>query len=281
MKTTGLALFSCAVIPDLKDFPFRKKLGIQLYSLRDIINKQPEAVLENLAQIGFTEIETYGLTDGKMYGLTPGKLQQIFKKNYLKSPSGHYGLEKMLAGDFEELKEVIAVAKTLEQEYITVPSIPENLRQTAADYKTIARRLNRAGELCKEADLKIAYHNHDFEFDKLGNSEYNGYEILLQHTNQELVKFEMDVYWVVRSGLDPINVLEQFPGRFDLLHIKDMDKTNQDLNTEIGNGSIDYQEILKRISNKSSWHYIIEQENFNKDYYASLKQSADYLAKII
>lgn len=77
-----------------KRFSIPQKLGIQLYSLRDIINKQPEAVLENLAQIGFTEIETYGLTDGKMYGLTPGKLQQIFKKNYLKSPSGHYGLEK-------------------------------------------------------------------------------------------------------------------------------------------------------------------------------------------
>lgn len=277
MQTTGLALFSCAVTPDMKSSHSSKKLGIQLYSLREIIDNDPENILQRLSEIGFTEIETYGLNNGKLYGLTPEQLNNILIKYNLKSPSGHYGLERMLSGNFNELAEVIEIAKSLGQRYITIPSIPENLRQTEDDYLKIAQRLNEGGKICQESNLELAYHNHDFEFTPMASSKKTGYEILLDNTEKDLVHFEMDIYWVIRSGFHPIQLFEKYPGRFKLLHIKDMDKINPELNTEIGNGSINYHDILKNIRNESRLHYIIEQENFDMDYYKSLKKSIAYL----
>lgn len=276
IKQTGLAMAACALNPS---FSFLNtegmNIGIQLYSLRDIINEKPKQVLQKLSNIGFNEIETYGYSEGKFWGLQVSELKEELSENNLTSPSGHYDGNSIIRGDFDTLKEIISVANKLNQNYIIFPSIDEELRKSKSDYLNIAEKFNYAGELCQEAGIQLAYHNHAFEFEKFDSE--TGYEILLNHTREDLVTFEMDIYWVVRAGLEPTSFFKRYPGRFKLWHIKDMDKDNPELNTEIGNGSISYDEIFKYKKISGVEHYILEQENFEIPNFKSLKQSYKYI----
>lgn len=276
IKKTGLAMAACAITPS---FSLSNKkemcIGIQLYSLRDIINKNPKEVLQKLANIGFDEIETYGFSEYAFWGLKVSELKEELIKNELKSPSGHYDGNPIIRGDFDDLKGIISVANTLNQDYIIIPSIDEELRKSKSDYLNIAEKFNHAGEMCKAAGVQLAYHNHAFEFEKFDG--LSGFDILLKNTEENLVTFEMDIYWVVRAGIDPISLFKKYPGRFKLWHIKDMDKENPELNTEIGNGRIVYSELLKYAQTSGVEKYILEQENFEISLYESLHNSYSYM----
>lgn len=143
------------------------------------------------------------------------------------------------------------------------------------DYKRISEKINQAGLLCKDRGLKIAYHNHAFEFDK--HNGQDGNETLLKNTDEELVYFQMDIYWIVRGDQDPVKLIMENPGRFPLWHVKDMNKYNKDLNVEIGQGSIDFQEIFKNAKRAGTKHFILEQENFDINIYKSLDISYNYI----
>ncbi|UAB83160.1 sugar phosphate isomerase/epimerase [Zunongwangia sp. SCSIO 43204] len=254
-------------------------IGIQLYTLKNLINTNPKLILKKLADLGFKEIETYDFSKGTLWGLTPENLLKELKKNKLKSSFGHYGLESMLSGNMDEIKEVIETAKILDQKYIVIPSIPEHLRKTNSAYVALADIMNEAGEICKNFGLNLAYHNHSFEFKTLENSDRCPYEILLQHTDSKLVTFEIDIYWAYKSGISPVGLFENYPGRFELWHIKDMNKSYQELNTEIGNGSINFKELLLYKEMTGVKHFILEQENFEIPPYESLRKSLNYISK--
>ena len=115
-------------------------------------------------------------------------------------------------------------------------------RGSLEHYKQVAEDLNKAGEICKKAGIQLCYHNHDFEFIQ-ENGKYP-YEILLSATDKNLVKMEMDLYWMTKAKQDPIKTFNENPGRFPLLHLKDMDKTDKQMFTEVGNGIIDFKKIL-------------------------------------
>jgi sugar phosphate isomerase/epimerase len=276
IKQTGLALVACSIAPGFS-FTTKEKesLGIQLYSLRETISQNPKEILRKLANIGFNEIETYGYNDGKFWGLSVAELKEELTKNNLTSPSGHYDGNSLIKGDFENFKEIISVANQLDQKYIIIPSIAENLRGSKSDYLNIAEKFNKAGEMCKSAGITLAYHNHAFEFEKMDNT--TGYDILLNNTDEDLVTFEMDIYWVVRAGINPISLFKKYPGRFKLWHVKDMHTEDPELNTEIGSGSIEYKEIFKNAEISGVEHYILEQENFEIPAFQSLEKSYSYL----
>lgn len=280
IKQTGLALVACSIAPSFS-FTTKEKLsiGIQLYSLRETIADNPREILKKLANIGFNEIETYGYNDGKFWGLSVAELKEELSKNKLTSPSGHYDGNSLIKGDFDNFKEIISVANQLNQEYIIIPSISENLRGSKSDYLNIAEKFNQAGEICKSAGITLAYHNHAFEFKKMDDT--TGYDILLNNTDEDLVTFEMDIYWVVRAGIDPISLFKKYPGRFKLWHVKDMHKEDPELNTEIGNGSIDYKKIFKSAEISGIEHYILEQENFEMPDFKSLKESYNYITHLL
>lgn len=276
IKQTGLALAACAIVPGYSLTNKKEmSIGIQLYSLREIIEENPRKVLQKLANIGFNEIETYGYSEGAFWGLKVSALKKELLKNNLKSPSGHYDGNPIIRGDFDDLKGIISVANTLNQDYIIIPSIDEELRKSKSDYLNIAEKFNHAGEMCKAAGIQLAYHNHAFEFENFDG--LSGYDILLKNTQENLVTFEMDIYWVVRAGIDPNSLFKQYPGRFKLWHIKDMDKENAELNTEIGNGRIDYSELFKYAQTSGVEKYILEQENFEISLYESLNSSFTYI----
>lgn len=279
IKQSGLAFAAAAVLPSVlyscdRDYP----LGLQLYSLRETIGDDVKATINKVAGVGFKEVETYGYSsENGFWGLSVSEFKNLLSDNGLNSPSGHYGLDEYLSkeGSKSDFAYTLDVAHGLDQKYVIIPHISDKLRTSLDDYKRMADKLNEAGEMCKDAGLKLAYHNHAFEF-KDYNGE-NGYEVFLNNTDKDLVVFEMDIYWIVRAGKDPVTLFEQNPGRFPLWHVKDMSKSNNELNTEIGSGTIDFKKIFDMAKEAGGKHFIIEQENFEMDPYKSLTQSYNYI----
>jgi len=257
--------------------PQRRQAGIQLYTLGDL-GKDVKGGMQRVAAAGYQLVETSGYTDaGKFWGLDASSFKQVLMANGLTSPSGLYGID--LKGNFEDLKHFIEAAATVEQRYLVMPWLFEEWRKTADDYKWVAQKLNEAGELTQKAGIQMAYHNHDFEFKDFGGK--TGYDILLQETDPKLVKMEMDIYWVVRGGADPVAMFKKYPGRFALWHVKDMDKANPKLNTEIGTGSINFKKIFANAKQAGLDYAFVEQENFKMDPYRSIAQSAVYLKQAL
>lgn len=254
-----------------------KNIGIQLYSLREELPKDAKGVIGKVAQAGYREVETFGYSKERgFFGMQPKEFADLLKQHNLTAPSGHFGLDSYIGeGNEEELKSYIEAAKAVDMKYIIAPYLGQQLRQSASDYQRVAERLSKAGEACKAAGLQVAYHNHDFEFQQFGDT--TGLDIMLRETDPELVKFELDLYWVVRAGLDPVELFKKYPGRFELWHVKDMDKANEKLNTEVGSGSINYKQIFDNAKMAGVKHYVVEQENFAMDPFQSIAQSYTYV----
>jgi len=281
IKLAGLAAAGAAIAPSFAFAAPTKIVGIQLYSLRVQLPKDVNGTIKKVAEAGYKEVETFGYSakDG-YWGLDPKSFKNLLLENGLTAPSGHYGMDKFLGGgSSDELKSYIEAANIIGSSYIVVPYLGDSLRKSEDDWKKLAGKLNEASVICKASGLKLGYHNHNFEFEKVGDT--TGYEILLKGTDPKAVQFEMDLYWVVRSGNDPAKLFAEHPGRFPMWHVKDMDKADHTINTEVGNGTIDFKAIYKHAKLAGLKHLIMEQENFSIDPYVSIKQSADYIKKEI
>jgi sugar phosphate isomerase/epimerase len=257
------------------------KVGLQLYSLREQIVNDVKGVIEKVAKAGYQEVETYGFNaTSHFWGMNPTDFGALLKTNNLVSPSGHYDLGSVLSKDTSSddlkrtLDEYTEAALAIGQQYIIIPWLAPEMRSTIDDYKYVAEKMNQVGEELQKSNLQLGYHNHDFEFED--HDGQTGYDILLE-TDPQNVAMELDLYWVVHSGNDPIKLFNDHPGRFGLWHVKDMDKVNRDLNTEIGNGSIDFSTIFQEAKLSGLKHLYVEQENFIIDPYTSITTSADYI----
>jgi sugar phosphate isomerase/epimerase len=255
------------------------KLGLQLYTLREQLNKDLAGTLASVAQLGYQEVETFAYGNRKQHGMSIADFDQLLKKNQLQTPSGHYSLRSFLfQGKDDELKEVIEDAKQLGQHYIVVPYLQAEDRKGVDAYKKLAARLNHGGEMCKQSGMQFAYHNHDFEFQPMDGT--TGYDILLNETDKSLVQFEMDLYWVSFAGKDPVQMIKKNPGRFSLWHVKDMEKTEQRRFTEVGNGSIDFKKIFECKKKSGMQHFFVEQD-VSAAPLQSIQTSIEYLKKNI
>lgn len=277
-----MALGAIALAPSLAFSSKNKNIGLQLYTLRESFPSNVKKVLEQVAKVGFKEVETYGFSaKNGFFGTSAKEFKTILSDNGLKSPSGHYDLGTFIKdGNSDVLKKTIEAANILGNQYVTIPWLEESLRKSADDYKKIALKINQAAEICKESGLKLAYHNHAFEFTSFEGT--TGYDILLGETDKKLVDFELDLYWVVRSGNDPLQLFKKNPGRFSMWHVKDMDQNNPDRNTEIGNGSIDFKSIFAEAKLSGVKHFFVEQEtNYVPNPIESVKTSCQYVSKLL
>jgi sugar phosphate isomerase/epimerase len=278
LAQTSLTAAAIMLRPDLLFAKPTYKVGLQLYSLREQIGNDIKGVIAKAAKAGYQELETFGYDKTKgFFGLSPKEFKQTLANNGMVTPSGHYGIDPFLnGGSSDDLKTYIDVAKTAGQTYLTVPYLGGDLRKSVDDFKKLASNMNKAAELCKQSGLKLAYHNHDFEFKPIDGTML--YDVLLKETDPKLVSFEMDIYWVVRAGQDPVKMIKAHPGRFPMWHIKDMDKNKPELNTEIGSGSIDFKKVFPLAQVSGLKHIFMEQENFtNIDPYKSIGQSSSYI----
>lgn len=264
-------------------FGNKQKIGLQLYTLRESVAKDVPGVFSEIAKAGYKELEMFGLSaENKFFGHSVKEIAELLKQNNLSSPSGHYMPEKFLFnnGNGDDVKNLCDVANQLGNSYLIIPWMSEEKRNSIDKYKAIAERLNKAGEMCKAANLQLAYHNHDFEFINFGGE--HGYDILLKNTDSKLVKMEMDLYWVVLAGYDPIALFNQHPGRFHLWHVKDMNKNDKTQNTEVGNGSLEFKIFFAAAKLAGVKHYIVEQENnYVPDFYGSIAASNKAVKKLL
>ncbi|HYF32724.1 MAG TPA: sugar phosphate isomerase/epimerase family protein [Chitinophagaceae bacterium] len=260
-------------------FKANKKIGIQLYTLRDVLKKDLAGTIAAVAQAGYQEVETFDYANRKHSGMSPNDFNALLKKNNLQTPSGHYYLKGFLfQGKDDEWKQGIEDAQQLGQRYMVVPYLEANERKNLDAYKKLAARLNLAGEWCKQAGMQVAYHNHDFEFQPMEGR--NGMDVLLKETDRSLVLFEMDIYWVSFAGQDPIALIKQNPGRFPLWHVKDMDNTPQKRFTEVGNGVINFKKVFDCQKKAGMKHFFVEQDVSSAPL-ESAKTSIAYLKKNI
>lgn len=277
IKQAGLAAGAALILPSLAFDKATKNVGLQLYTLRKEIPTDVKGVIEKVAQAGYKEVETYGFSNGKFWGLTPKEFLKLLKDNGLKAPSGHYGMDDfMKTGSTDKLKADIESAAAIGGKYFTIAGAHVDVSKGADGFKKTAEGFNKVAEIAKASGLKFAYHNHDFEFKKFENT--TGYDIYLTETDKNLVNFELDLYWVVRSGNDPLALFKKYPGRFPMWHVKDMDKAKPELNTEVGKGSIDFKSIFAQAKLSGMTNFFVEHENnYVPDPIGSIKTSCDYI----
>jgi len=278
------ALLSAAIMAAPKLFAARPErvVGLQLYSLRDQIPKDVKGAIEKVAAAGYKEVEPFGYSKANgFWGLDAKAFSELLKANGLTTPSGHFGMDQFFVHDkTDDLDSYIEAANQTGMSYVIVPSINGEVLKSADQFKMVADKMNKAAEYCKKSGLTLGYHNHNFEWKPVDGTTF--YDVLLKETDPALVHMEMDIYWVVRAGQDPVKLIEAHPGRYALCHLKDMDKTNSNLNTEVGKGSIDFKTILSHAKKAGLKHFIVEQENYiDIDPYVSIKESADYCRNVL
>ena len=277
VQTSAFAAVGLLSLPSFLNIAKAKgALGLQLYTLRDSIFKDPKGVIQKVAGFGYKELETFSYQDGKIFGMPFLEFGSFVKGLGMKVISGHYGLDQAKSNTWEE---AVTDAKSIGQKYIVVPYLVDTERKSIDDYKKICDNLNKAGEVCNKHGIRFGYHNHAFEFDALEGQI--PFDVMLAELDPKYVGMEMDIYWVVRAGKDPIQYFEKYPGRFEQWHIKDMDKGNQDRNADLGTGSIDYKPIFAKAKKSGMKHWYVEQESYPGDPMDSVAASARFLKTLL
>jgi len=226
-------------------------IALQLYTVRDDCSANFPAALKRVAEIGYKFVELAGFN-----GLSVSQLQAELAANGLSAISAHVGLGE-LTGDNAD--QVLADYKAVGASTIVVPYLPAENRVGAAGYKETAQTLSKIAVKAKALDLGLAYHNHNFEFDEKFDG-VSGMDILVGETDPSLVKIELDTYWALFAGVDPVGFLKQHPGRFPLLHIKDMDPTDRTF-AEVGTGLLPLDAIIAAAPAAGAKYLIVEQDS--------------------
>lgn len=229
--------------------------GIQLYTLRDVIMNNPLDIIKKVAEYGYTQIEGFEGPKGIFWGLTTGDFKKFLDDNGLSYLSTHCNINK----DFEQKA---ADAASVGMKYLIAPSIGP--QKSVDEWKRVAETFNEKGEICRKNGLRFAYHNHDYTFKPIEGQMPQ--DLLLNNTNPETVDFEMDIYWVITAGADPVAYLKKYEDRFKLGHVKDREKNatpgDHNASTILGQGSIDYPTILKWARKCGMEYFIVEQEKY-------------------
>ena len=282
LKKTTLASAAFFINPSFYKSSY---IGLQLYTVRDAMQQDPQGTLAKIAQIGYNSVEgaTYTGTE-KFYGMDPKTFADVLKQNNLIMPSSHYrlGQEKTNGADTQgtmlhDWDKAVDDAAAAGVKYMVCAYLSEEERGGIDHYKQLAEQFNKAGERCKQATIQFCYHNHDFEF-----KEQNGqlpYHVLLENTDKDLVKMEIDLYWVTKAGHDPVEIFDHNPGRFPLWHVKDMDNTPQHDFTEVGNGVIDFKKIFNSADKAGLKYFFVEQDKCPGSPFDSITKSYNYIKK--
>ena len=243
------------------------KIGVQLYSVRTLMEKDVEGTLAAVAGAGFTEVEFAGY-----FNKTPAEIKAMLDRHGLVAPSVH-------AGDIspDAWAKSLDAAHVIGHEYIVMPWIPEERRKTLDQWKAMAADFNRAATSAKAAGVQFAYHNHDFEFKTVEGKI--PYDVLLAETDPNLVKMEIDLYWITKAGQDPLAYFARIPGRVPMVHVKDGKGAPDWAMTEVGSGAIDWKRIFARSQQAGIKHYFVEHDQ-PADPIASITASCAYLKKL-
>jgi sugar phosphate isomerase/epimerase len=232
-----------------------KPFGLQLYTLRDDLPKDPKGILKQVAGFGYKQIEGYEGAQSIFWGMSNRDFKKYMDDLGMQFISSHCNTK-------ENFEQKAAQAGEIGMKYLINPYIGK--QQSLDDYKRVAEQFNRNGEICRKAGLKFAYHNHDYTF--VQQDGQFPQDVLMQNTDPTLVDYQMDIYWVVTPGQDPDTWFRKYPGRFTLGHVKDRRKgaplSDHNASVVIGTGSIDYSDVLKKAAANGMVYFIVEQEAY-------------------
>ncbi len=243
-------------------------IGLQLYTVRSAMAKDVEGTIAAVAKAGITELEFAGY-----YNKPADWWRNLMKQHGLTSPSTHIGLPKTDA----EWEPLFTMSKQMGHEWVIVPSFGAEYRGEGG-YKKLADRLNSSGEMAKKFGLKMGYHNHNAEFAPAAGGQ-NGMEILLANTDPSLVDFELDLYWAVKAGADPLAFINAHPKRIACVHVKDAGPAPEIAMMDVGAGTINFKQLLDAGRKVGLKHWFIEHDNPG-DAIASITASAAAMKKL-
>ena len=232
-----------------------ENVGLELYTVRDLLSKDFQGTLAKVAKIGYKEVEFAGyLNDLPNLKPAPKRAREILDGDGLTAPSAHVAYNILSP---EMWPKAVEISKILGHEYIVNPSIDRELTKTSDGWKRAAETFNRAGEESLKSGIQLAYHNHVEEFKALPDGKLP-YDILLSESDPKLVKMELDLGWAHEAKVDPLSYFEKYPGRFPLVHVKDFDQ--HDMMTEVGSGVIDWKAIFAKANLAGIKHYFVEHD---------------------
>lgn len=251
------------------------KFGIQLWTLKDDFQKDPKAVLSKVASYGYKQIEGFEMDQGLFWGMTPKDYQSYVQDLGMKLVASHCNINE----DFQLKADQAA---SIGMDYLICPWVGP--QKSMDGWKTVTDKFNECGEICRKAGIKFAYHNHAYTF-----KAFTGmipHDFIMENTDPDNVLHEMDIYWVVTGGADPIEYLKKYSGRFRLCHVKDRLKDAPDdertASCNLGTGKIDFATILKAARENGMEYFFMEQERYDTDSpLESARIGADYLKNLV
>ncbi|HEY4742544.1 MAG TPA: sugar phosphate isomerase/epimerase [Candidatus Acidoferrales bacterium] len=254
----------------------RRPLGVQLYTVRAQAAADLPGVLAAIRQIGYEEVETYW----NVYSRPAAELKRIIQDHGLRVPSGHF--------DYDGLEAKIDYAKALGVEYMICPMLPKAMWMSLDGFKQAADQYNRWGEQVKRSGMRFGFHNHNYEFRRFGNT--TGFDALISRADANLVCMEMDCYWIVQAGQDPVEMFKRLGSRIQLLHLKDRKAgfpASQDLNEQakhfapVGDGTLDWKAILQTAEVNGVRHVFVEKDSGEPPPIEALRISYQNLERLL
>ncbi len=242
-------------------------IGVQLYSLRTEAPNGVEAMLKKVSEMGYNQVELHTL-----YDMKAGDLKALLDKYKLTAPSTHRGFDLIRS----DVAGTIADAKALDLELVIIPWLDINKYDTREKWIAFAKDMNRIGKKMKKQGIQLAYHNHDFEFKPLADGSIP-YDVLLKNTKPEYVALQMDLFWAVKAGKNPVDYMNAHPGRIVSCHVKDMAKDGE--MTEVGKGTIDFAAIFDA-GVKNGLKYFIVEHDKPANPFESVNSSINYLEQL-
>ncbi len=312
LQQSGALALGSLLLPRMADASFlaaksyRQSIGIQLYTLSDLMTTDTKGTLQKVAAIGYKELETAATPKGYYYGYKPKEFAAMVKDMGMHWRSQHVigapfdtskmeaNIKKMTGGDEAKAKELMNRFKFM----ATIPTLKSNYQQladeaaegglnylvcasipvgTLDEIKTAADVFSKAGEACKKVGVQFAYHNHTTEFDQVEG--VRPFDYILNNTDKDLVKMELDLAWATRANQDPVALFASHPGRFPLWHVKDLDKVNKSP-AEVGSGIVDFKRVFEHAKESGMKYFFVEQDQPPQPL-QNVTNSYNYLNKIL
>ena len=276
LSVAGLASDSlfASVFNSENEFKKLKKIGLQLYTLRDVFPKDPKGVLKQVAEFGYKQIESFEGAQGMFWGMSNTDFKKYMDDLGMTIVASHCDMNK----DFEKKAEEAAA---IGMKYLICPYLGP--QKKLDDFKKFADTFNQKGEICRKNGIRFAYHNHDYSFKELEGQLPQ--DVMMSIAGPNLVDFELDIYWVIVAGHDPEAWFNKYPNRFRLCHVKDRTKNpvadNGKNSIDLGTGVIDWKKVLKTARKNGMEYFIVEQEAYpNGTSLEAVKVNAAYMKNL-
>jgi sugar phosphate isomerase/epimerase len=270
LTTCGAALLgaACSRVGNTQGTQRLERVGVQLYTVRRDMARDFEGTLARIAEIGYHEVEFAG-----HHGKTPSEVRAALARVGLAAPAAHIPIEVLR----REVDSAIADASEVGYKYLVVPWLDPNERRSLDDYRRISDELNRYGEKVRAAGMQLGYHNHDFELTAIAGSV--PLDVMLERTDPGLVVLELDLYWATKAGADPLTYFSRFPGRVQLVHVKDSAGAPEHRMVDVGQGTIDFATIFSRREQAGLRHAFVEHDD-PANPLETLRVSYEHLARL-